>query len=117
MRAIVVLLDFVPEAFLVKAKTHTRVTQVFAGIGWAEGQVDIDAAKIFIGGGQDITLISEGKRRVRVPKAADGDGVESLVCARKEEIKMWSYVKDDGGCGRVRIILNVDLRKCMLVSS
>lgn len=81
MRTIIVLLDFVPEAFVVEAKTHTGVAQVFTGIGWAKGQVDIDAAKIFIGGGQDIAFVSEGKGRVRVPKAPDGNGVESLVCS------------------------------------
>ena len=77
------LLDFVPEAFVVEAKTHARVAQVFAWIGWAEGQVDIDAAKIFIGGGENIALVSKGKGGIRVPEAPDGDGVESLVCPRK----------------------------------
>ena len=117
MRAIIMLLDFVPEAFVVEAKTHTRVAQVFTGIGWAEGQVDIDAAEIFIGGGQDIALVSKGKGRVRIAKAPDGNGVESLVCSGEEEIKMWPYVDDDGCGGRVRVILDIDLWKCMLVGS
>jgi hypothetical protein len=116
LRTIIVLLDFVPEAFVVEAKTHTRVAQVFTGIGWAEGQVDIDATKIFIGRGQDISLVSKGKGRVRVAKAPDGNSVESLMCSGEEEIKMWPYVEDDGGGGRIRVILNIDLWKCMLVS-
>jgi hypothetical protein len=117
LRTIIVLLDFVPEAFIVEAKTNTRVAQVFAGIGWTEGQVDINAAKIFIGGGKDIALVSKGEGRIRVPETPDGNGVESLMCAREKEIKMRPYVEDDWGGGRVWIILDVDLGKCMLVSS
>jgi hypothetical protein len=117
LRTIIVLLDFVSEAFVVEAKTNTGVAQIFARIGWAKGQVDIDAAKFFIGGREDIALVSKGEGRVRIPETPDGNGVESLVCAREKEIKMWSYVEDDGGRGRVRIILDVNLGKCMLVSS
>lgn len=111
------LLDFVPEAFVVEAKTYTRVAQVLAGIGWTEGQVDIDAAKIFIGRGEDIAFVSQCEGRVRVPKTPDCNGVESLVCPREKEIEMWPYVEDDWGSRRVRVILDIDLGECMLVSS
>jgi hypothetical protein len=53
---------FVPKTLVVEAKSHARITQVLARIGWAKGQVDVDATEILVDRGKDIALVSESKR-------------------------------------------------------
>jgi len=88
------LFGFVPEALIVEAKAHTGITQVLAWIGWAKGQIYVDATEILVGGGENTTLVSECKRRVGIPQSPDGDSVETLMCPGEKEIKMCPYVKD-----------------------
>jgi hypothetical protein len=62
-----VLLGFVSKTLVVETKAHTGITQVLAGIGWAKGQVDVDATEILVWGGECITLVSKCKGRVGIP--------------------------------------------------
>jgi hypothetical protein len=91
-----VFFGLVSKTLVIKAKSHTGITQVLAGIGWAKGQVDVDTTKVFTGRGYNITLVCESKRRVGIAKSSDGNGMETLVCTREEKIEMWLYVKDYG---------------------
>lgn len=92
------LLGFVPKTLVVEAKAHTGITQVLTGVGWAKGQIDVDATELLLGRGEDITLVSERKRGIGVPQPPDGNGVEALMCPGKKEIKMWSDMKDYRCC-------------------
>lgn len=91
------ILGFVSQTLVIKAKAHTRVTQILAGIGWTKSQIYVDATEIFIGRGKNITLVPEGKWGVGVTKASNSNGMETLVCSREQEIKMGPYVKDYRG--------------------
>jgi hypothetical protein len=46
-----VFFGLVSKTLVIKAKSHTGITQVLARIGWAKGQVDVDTTKIFTGRG------------------------------------------------------------------
>lgn len=74
----------VSETLVIKAKSHTGITQVLARIGRAKGQIDVDATKIFTGRGQSIALVRESERRVGIAKSSDSNGMETLVCSREE---------------------------------
>jgi hypothetical protein len=72
---ILVFLGLVSETLVVEAKAHTGITQILAGIGWAEGQIDVDATEILIGRGKDIALIPEREGRVGISKSSDSNSV------------------------------------------
>ena len=90
------ILGLISETLVVEAKAHARVTQVLARIGWSKSQIYVDTTEIFVGRGKDVTLVSEGKRGVRVAKTSNGDSVKALMCSGEKKIKMWPYVKDYG---------------------
>jgi hypothetical protein len=88
-----VFFGLVSKTLVIKAKPHTGITQVLAGIGRAKGQVDVDTTKIFTGRGESITPVCESERRVGIANSSDSNGMETLVCSREEEIEMWLYVE------------------------